>query len=217
MSTSEAGTLAGGELAGHPYFTPWIDPVSGMVSYVLTEQVAPVQQSFYFTNVSVSRDERWLWFYTAFPPNPHRMLGVVSLDPARPLGLGPPSDLQPEGHVLGHRHVGKQRIGLEHHPDIALVRPQPGDVATAEMHPAGIEVDEPGGGKQRGALAGSGRAKQCENLAIRHCEVEASQGALAAVGFPHALQAQHRAHGRASAPTRRPVSASKNSRPAGSK
>ena len=73
------------QLAEHPHFTPWTDPVSGVVSYVLTERVAPVQQSFYFTNASVSADERWLWFYTAFPPGPHHTLGVVSLDPARPL------------------------------------------------------------------------------------------------------------------------------------
>lgn len=76
---------AGEQLARHPHFTPWIDPASGVVSYVLTERVAPVQQSFYFTNPNVSADERWLWFYTAFPPSPHLTLGVVSLDPARPL------------------------------------------------------------------------------------------------------------------------------------
>lgn len=72
------------DLSRHPYFKPWTDPQSGIVSYVLTERVAPVQQSFYFTNPSVSPDENWLWFYAAFPPNCGRMLGCVSLDPGKP-------------------------------------------------------------------------------------------------------------------------------------
>src|SRR3712207_942854 len=72
-------------LTDHPHFTPWTDPESGVESFILTERVAPLQQSFYFTNPSVSPDERWLWFYTAFPPAPYKCLAVVSLDPARPL------------------------------------------------------------------------------------------------------------------------------------
>jgi len=73
------------DLSQHPYFEAWTDPDSGMTSYILTERVAPLQQSFYFTNASVSADEQWLWFYTAFPPSPHKFLGAVSLDPAYPV------------------------------------------------------------------------------------------------------------------------------------
>ena len=73
------------DLGRHPYFEAWTDPGSGVVSYLLRERVAPVQQSFYFTNPSVCPDERWLWLYCAFPPNPVRTLAVVSLDPDRPL------------------------------------------------------------------------------------------------------------------------------------
>ena len=72
------------DLAKHPFFCPWTDPESGVTSYVLAERVAPVQQSFYFTNASVSADERWLWFYTAFPPAPYRTLAAVCLDPDAP-------------------------------------------------------------------------------------------------------------------------------------
>jgi hypothetical protein len=72
------------ELSRHPHFTPWTDPQSGAVSYVLTERVAPVQQSFYFCQPGVSRDERWMWIYCGHPPHPVRTLGVVSLDPAEP-------------------------------------------------------------------------------------------------------------------------------------
>lgn len=51
-----------------PLFTPWRDPVSGVQSYILTTRVAPLQQHFYYTNPSFSRDGRYLWFRCAFPP-----------------------------------------------------------------------------------------------------------------------------------------------------
>ena len=74
------------DIAKHPYFTEWIDPESGIRSYVLTKKLAPLQQSFYFTNSSFSADERYLWFYAAFPPSPinTRVLGVVGMDPDAP-------------------------------------------------------------------------------------------------------------------------------------
>ncbi len=71
-------------LAAHPRFRAWRDPVSGVESYLLTDRVAPVQQSFYYTNPSMSRDARWLWVYCAFPPAERRSLAAVSLDPDRP-------------------------------------------------------------------------------------------------------------------------------------
>ncbi len=71
-------------LSKHPFFEKWTDPKSGIDSYILTKRVAPVQQSFYFTNPSLSADEKWLWFYAAFPPNPHTVLGVVSMDAVDP-------------------------------------------------------------------------------------------------------------------------------------
>ncbi len=64
----------------HPYFERWTDPQSGVVSYILNERVAPVQMGFYFTNPSISKDEKWLWFYTAYPPGDRKTLSVVSLE-----------------------------------------------------------------------------------------------------------------------------------------
>ena len=58
------------ELSRHPYFTEWTDPVSNVKSYVLTQAAAPLQQSFYFTNSSLSADEKYLWFYACYPPAP---------------------------------------------------------------------------------------------------------------------------------------------------
>lgn len=71
-------------LSQHPYFTPWTEPESGLVSYLLTEKPAPVMQTFYYTNPSISVDERWLWFMAAHPPSTGIMIGVVSLDPNAP-------------------------------------------------------------------------------------------------------------------------------------
>ncbi len=68
----------------HPYFTRWTDPQSGVASYLLTERLAPLLQSFYFTNRCLSPDQRLLWFLAGFPPSPSRTLGVVGLDPERP-------------------------------------------------------------------------------------------------------------------------------------
>ncbi len=72
------------DLKNHPYFEPWVDPESGIESFLLTERVAPHQQSFYFTAPSLSADQRWMWFYAAFPPAPYRVLGALSMDADNP-------------------------------------------------------------------------------------------------------------------------------------
>ena len=71
-------------LSEHPYFVRWTDPETGVPSYILAERVAPHQQSFYFTNRSLSADGRYLWFYAAFPPGPQKTLGVLSMDSQAP-------------------------------------------------------------------------------------------------------------------------------------
>ncbi len=67
------------ETSGH--FVPYIDPVSHVTSYILNTHVAPLQQSFYFTNISMTDDGRYLWFYCGFPPAGDasfgRSMGVV--------------------------------------------------------------------------------------------------------------------------------------------
>jgi hypothetical protein len=51
-----------------PLFTRWRDPVSNVESLILSKRVAPIQQSFYFTNPSLTDDGRYLWLYCSFPP-----------------------------------------------------------------------------------------------------------------------------------------------------
>jgi len=59
------------------HFTRQINRETGMVYYVLSTHVAPVQQGFYFVNSGFSADGRYLWFYCAYPPNRGRSLGVI--------------------------------------------------------------------------------------------------------------------------------------------
>lgn len=60
-----------------PLFQTHTDQESGVVSYVLTHRVAPVQQGFYFVNSGWSDDGRYLWLYCAFPPSPGHSLAVI--------------------------------------------------------------------------------------------------------------------------------------------
>ena len=61
-----------------PLFSPWTDPSSGVVSYVLTERAAAWQQGFYFTSPNITDDGRWIWLYAADPPSPH-VLALVDV------------------------------------------------------------------------------------------------------------------------------------------
>lgn len=63
------------------FFKPYIDPVSKVKTYILNQRVAPIQQGFYFVNSGFSKNNRYLWFYSAFPPagssSLGRTLGVI--------------------------------------------------------------------------------------------------------------------------------------------
>ena len=67
-----------------PYFEEFIDPETGVKSYILKQDQAKCTQSFYFTNQSMSADQKYLWMYCFFPPMEQQCLGVVSLDPENP-------------------------------------------------------------------------------------------------------------------------------------
>ena len=64
-------------------FEKRINEASGVEYYVLTKKVATYQQSFYFSNNSMTNDGRFLWFYCSFPPvfnASTRQLGVVDFE-----------------------------------------------------------------------------------------------------------------------------------------
>ncbi len=65
-------------------FTPWRNPANGVESLILTGHLAPVQQSFYYTNPSFTADGRFLWLRCGFPPeggkHAAQVLGVVDFE-----------------------------------------------------------------------------------------------------------------------------------------
>jgi len=87
------------DLERHPHFVPWVDPRSGVRTFLLNERVSPVQQTFYFVNPGISADGRFLWFYSAWDPAPYKTISVVSLDPDAPLIRNFPHAM-PEGNPL---------------------------------------------------------------------------------------------------------------------
>ncbi|GHV51706.1 hypothetical protein AGMMS49579_07600 [Spirochaetia bacterium] len=50
------------------HFEKYVDPVSGVETWVLKNEIAPMQQSFYFVCISNTKDGRYLWFNVMYPP-----------------------------------------------------------------------------------------------------------------------------------------------------
>ena len=50
------------------HFEKYTDPVSGVETWVMKNETAPMQQSFYFVIPSTTRDCRYLWFNVMYPP-----------------------------------------------------------------------------------------------------------------------------------------------------
>ncbi len=72
------------DLSKHPYFEEYVDPKTGVKSYILTKRVGFAQQHFYFTNTSLTPDGKYLWIRCINPPALICNLAVVSLDPENP-------------------------------------------------------------------------------------------------------------------------------------
>ncbi len=72
------------DLARHPYFEEFIDPESGVKSYILTKKVARLHQHFYFSECSLTDDSKYLWIRCLNPPANFIHLAVVSMDPDNP-------------------------------------------------------------------------------------------------------------------------------------
>src|SRR5205814_4798704 len=69
-----------------------------------------------------------------------------------------------ERDVLFYRHVRKERVMLEHHPEPAAFGWDAGDVSSAQRYGAGIGMLVTGRNSQRRRLARAGCADECEQL-----------------------------------------------------
>ncbi len=93
-------------------------------------------------------------------------------DAAGDRSLGQAFLLQPEGDVLLHTHMRKQRVRLEHHVDRALVRRQCVDRLTIQDNaPLGRPL-EPGKAAQQRGFAATGTTEQREDLALANLQAD---------------------------------------------
>ena len=72
------------DLDRHPYLEAFIDPESGVKSYILKEKVGELQQNFYFTESGYTTSGKYLWFKYMNWPSSFCTIAVLSLDPDDP-------------------------------------------------------------------------------------------------------------------------------------
>ncbi|MCY1294112.1 hypothetical protein D9M70_433940 [compost metagenome] len=94
------------------------------------------------------------------------------LHPCVDLRLVSACDLEAEGNVVMHVHVRKQRIGLKHHADVALVGFQRPLVLAVDHDRAGGGCLEAGDHAQDGRLAAAGRTQEGDEFALLDVHVE---------------------------------------------
>ncbi len=118
----------------------------------------------------------------------HHLQGMV--DTLGALGGGKLAHGERVLDVLRDREVREQRVVLEHHADVALVRRHGVEQGTFEADLAAGRKLEAGQHHQAGRLAGAGRAEQRQELALIDVQVQVldHQG-LAVVGLAHTAKA----------------------------
>ena len=98
------------------------------------------------------------------------------------LGLGDALHLEREAHVPRRGHVRIQRVVLEDHGDVAVLRGEVVHDLTVDLHVPGRDRLEAGDHPQRRRLSAAGRADEDDELARLDLEVEIGDG-LRAVGI----------------------------------
>ena len=81
--------------------------------------------------------------------------------------------VQGKRHVLAHAHVRVQRVGLEHHGQVALGRGDFGDVAAIEFDGAVADFFQAGDQAQQGGFATARRADEHHEFLVVHFQVDA--------------------------------------------
>ena len=82
------------------------------------------------------------------------------------------ADHERKGHVLEDVHVGKQRVILEDHAQIALMRRHPGQGLAGKMDLAAGGALEAGQHQKRRRLARPGRTEKRQELPLAHGEAQ---------------------------------------------
>jgi len=91
---------------------------------------------------------------------------------------------QCEADVLGDGHVRVERVVLEDHRDVAVLRRKVGDVAVADEDLALVDLLEAGQHAQGGGLPTPRRADEDHELAVVDLQVDAGHRGLVGPGIP---------------------------------
>jgi len=94
------------------------------------------------------------------------------LDPAVGLFLRHLGDLEGERHVLPHGHVRVQRVGLEDHRDVAILRRELVHDLAVHAQLAVADVLQAGDHVQRRGFAAAGRPDEDDELAVGDVQVQ---------------------------------------------
>ena len=94
--------------------------------------------------------------------------------------LGGLAQLQAERHVVEHGHVRIQRVVLEHHRDIAILRSNVVNQLVADIQFAVGDFFQASNHAQGGGLAAAGRADQNDKFLVLDVEVEVADSRHAA-------------------------------------
>ena len=86
------------------------------------------------------------------------------------------AQLEREAEILCDRHVGIERVGLEDHRDVPVLRVDPRDVVLADDDLAGRDLLQPGDHPKRRGLAAARRADQHHQFAAVDGEVDGVDG-----------------------------------------
>jgi hypothetical protein len=98
-------------------------------------------------------------------------------------GLLGVAQAQAEAHVLAHRHVRVERVALEHHRDVAVLRLEVVDHASVDHDLAAADVLQAREHAQQRRLAAARRADQHHELAVGDVEAQALDDLDLAEGF----------------------------------
>ena len=106
-----------------------------------------------------------------------------------PLVGGNAAYLQAVGDVVKHVHVRIERVVLEHHGDVAVLRLFPGDVFVADVDVAGGHFLQPCDTAQSRGLAAARRADHDHERAVRHFKVESGEDLVPVERLVYVVQA----------------------------
>ena len=113
-------------------------------------------------------------------------------DPAVDLPFRQPILLQTKGDILLHRHVRKQRVGLEHHVDRTLIGSNVRQILSIQHNLAAGWGFKTGQHAQQRGFATARCAQQSEDFTFINGQADIIHGVLAVKGFGQVANFQQR-------------------------